>query len=154
MSENVPISKQSWSVSANLTLDTPGSEISRNSRLRIYYQERKYHILLGLLLGGGSSEEVEINLEPLVNGGMHGMVLVADLLRRQPLLERLVLRRRAVLVRPAQIQDIPASQPTVPEDEMQSIQSRMRWDSDYITQKAFFFSKNIFLMTKHVLPTC
>lgn len=126
MTENVPISNQSWSVSAHLTPNIPRSKISRNSRLCIHDQERKYYTLLSLLLGGGSSKEVKVNLEPLVDGGVNGMVLVTDLLWRQTLLDGLVLCSRAVLVCPTHKQDIPATQSTVPE----TVAHKIRLDYD------------------------
>lgn len=112
----MPSSNQSRPVSAYLTLDVPRSEISRNSRLCIYYQERQCYTLLCLLLGGGSSKEVKVNLEPLVDGGVNGMVLVTDLLWCQTLLYGFVLCSRAVLVRPTHKEDIPATQSTVPDE--------------------------------------
>lgn len=128
LTENVPISNQNWSVSAHVTPNIPRSKSSRNNRLCIYYQERKYYTLLCLLLGCGSSKEVKVNLEPLVDGGVNDMVLVTDLLWRQTLLYGLVLCSRAVLVCPAHKQDIPAAQSTVPETVMHKI----RLDYDQI----------------------
>jgi len=47
---------------------------------------------------------VKVDVEPAVDLGVQRKVLVADLLRRQTLLQRLRLRRRAVLVRAADVQ--------------------------------------------------
>lgn len=69
---------------------------------------------LRLLLCGGSAKEVKLNLEPLVNVGVDGVVLVADLLWCQALLSGLVLCGRAVLVRATHIQQVPASHAAVP----------------------------------------
>lgn len=69
---------------------------------------------LRLLLGGGSPEEVKVDLEPLVDAGVDGVVLVADLLRGQTLLSGLVLRGRPVLVGAAHEQQVPAAHAAVP----------------------------------------
>lgn len=69
--------------------------------------------LLRLLLRGGSSEKVKVDLEPLVDAGVNGVILVTDLLRGQTLLSGLVLRGRAVLVRAAHEQQVPAAQAAV-----------------------------------------
>lgn len=66
--------------------------------------------LLSLAFSGGATEEIKVNLEPLVDGGVDGVIFVADLLRRQTLLTGLVLRRRPVLICTADEQQIPASQ--------------------------------------------
>ncbi len=68
---------------------------------------------LGLLLGGGAPEEVEVDLEPPVDVGVDGVIFVADLLRRQTLLTSLVLRRRPVLIRTADEQQVPVAQTAV-----------------------------------------
>lgn len=70
--------------------------------------------LLGLLIRGGSTEKVKVDLEPLVDAGVNGVVLVADLLRGQTLLSGLVLRGRSVLVCAAHEQQVPAAQAAVP----------------------------------------
>lgn len=70
--------------------------------------------LLSLLLGGGPAEEVEVDLEPLVDAGVNGVILVADLLRGQALLPGLVLCGCAVLVRATHVQQVPASQAAIP----------------------------------------
>lgn len=69
--------------------------------------------LLRLLLRGGSPEKVKVDLEPLVDAGVNGVVLVADLLRGQTLLSGLVLRGRSVLVGAAHEQQVPAAQAAV-----------------------------------------
>lgn len=70
--------------------------------------------LLCLLLGSGSAKKVEANLEPLVDAGVNGVVLVADLLRCQTLLSGLVLCSCAVLICATHEQQVPASQTAVP----------------------------------------
>ena len=69
---------------------------------------------LGLLFGGCSPKVVEGDPEPLVDLGVDGVVLVDDLPRRHPLLQRLRLRLRPVLVRPADVQRVVAPQATEP----------------------------------------
>ena len=87
------------------------------------------HHLLCLLLRGGSAKEIKVDLEPLVDAGVDGVVLIADLLRCQVLLSGLVFRGRAVLVRPADEQQVPASQATVPGEDV-----RTQDASDDVTQ--------------------
>lgn len=70
--------------------------------------------LLGLSLSGGSAKEVKVDLEPLVDAGVDGIVLVADLLRCQALFPRLVLRGCPVLIRPADVEQIPAPLAAIP----------------------------------------
>lgn len=70
--------------------------------------------LLRLLLGGGSAKIVKVNLEPFVDAGVNGMILVADLLRGQTLLSGLVLRSCAVLICATHKQHVPISQAAVP----------------------------------------
>ena len=69
---------------------------------------RSLLLLLGdslcLLCGRRSAEVVEVDVEPLVDLGVQRVVLVADLLRRQSLFQRLRLGRRAVLVSAAHVQ--------------------------------------------------
>lgn len=81
---------------------------------------------LRLLLCGGSAKEVKLNLEPLVNVGVDGVVLVADLLWCQALLSGLVLCGRAVLVRATHIQQVPASHAAVPGGQKKK--NRNRWE--------------------------
>lgn len=66
--------------------------------------------LLRLLLCGGSSKEVKVNLEPFVDAGVNSVVLVTDLLGRQALLSSLVLGSCAVLIRATDKQHVPPSQ--------------------------------------------
>ena len=49
---------------------------------------------------------VKADVEPLVDLVMKLKVLVADLLRRKTFFERLGLRRRPVLIRPANVQRV------------------------------------------------
>lgn len=69
--------------------------------------------LLSLLFGSGSAKKVKVNLEPLVDAGVNGMVLVADLLGGQTFLSGLVLCCGAILVCATDIQHVPASQTAV-----------------------------------------
>ena len=69
---------------------------------------------LGLLFGGCSPKVVEGDSEPLVDLCVDGVVLVDDLPRRDALLQRLRLRLRPVLVRPADVQRVVAPQATEP----------------------------------------
>lgn len=69
--------------------------------------------LLCLFLSGGSAKKVKVNLEPFVDAGVNGMVLVADLLRCQTLLSGLVLCSCAVLISATHKKQVPASQTTV-----------------------------------------
>ena len=57
---------------------------------------------------------VEGDSEPLVDLCVDGVVLVDDLPRRDALLQRLRLRLRPVLVRPADVQRVVAAQATEP----------------------------------------
>ena len=47
---------------------------------------------LGLVARGRAAKHVEADVKPLVDGGVDGMVLVANLLARQPLFQRLAVR--------------------------------------------------------------
>lgn len=67
-------------------------------------------------MGGSSAEEVKVDLEPLVDIGVDGVVLVTDLLRGQPFLPRLVLGGRPVLIGPTDVQQIPAPLAAIPEE--------------------------------------
>lgn len=70
--------------------------------------------LLCLLLGCGSAKKVKVNLEPLVDVGVDGVVLVADLLWCQTLLSGLVLCSCAILICATYRQHVPASQTAIP----------------------------------------
>lgn len=70
--------------------------------------------LLCLFLRGGSAKKVKVNLEPFVDAGVNGVVLVADLLRGQTLLSGLVFRSCAVLVCATNKEQVPVSQTAVP----------------------------------------
>ena len=59
---------------------------------------------LGLIVGGGASEVVEADPEPLVDLLVEFEVFIADLARGETFLDGLRLRRRPVLVRPADVQ--------------------------------------------------
>lgn len=91
---------------------------SHNLRLHFYkwanYSLLPCFYLLRLLLGGGSAKKVKVNLEPLVDAGMNGMVLVADLLWCQTLLSGLVLCSCAILICTTYKQQVPASQTAIP----------------------------------------
>ena len=62
---------------------------------------------------------VEGDSEPLVDLCVDGVVLVDDLPRRHSLLQRLRLRLRPVLVRPADVQRVVAAQSTEPGKRIQ-----------------------------------
>lgn len=70
-------------------------------------------LLLRLPVGGGATEKVEVDLEPLVDGGVDGVIFIADLSRCQTLLTSLVFSCRSILICTADIQQIPASQTAV-----------------------------------------
>lgn len=64
---------------------------------------------LGLFGGRSTAEIVEFDVEPVVDLGVQLEVLIAQLLRRAALLQRLRLGRRAVFVRTANVQTVSAS---------------------------------------------
>mmetsp|Transcript_35423 Transcript_35423/g.67798 ORF Transcript_35423/g.67798 Transcript_35423/m.67798 type:complete len:299 (+) Transcript_35423:1976-2872(+) len=67
----------------------------------------------GLLGGGGAAELVELDVEPLIDALVDLVVLVANLPRRQALLQSLGLRSSAVLVRAANVNHVVPAAATV-----------------------------------------
>ena len=68
---------------------------------------------LGMHRHGGPAEPVECDGEPFVDVAVDGVVAVAQLPRRDPLLQRPGLGGGAVLVGPAHVQGLVAGQPAV-----------------------------------------
>ena len=67
---------------------------------------------LGLVLGGGPAEVIEADVEPLVNLGVEGVILVANLLGSQAFLESLGLRAGAIFICSADVKGIVIAEPT------------------------------------------
>ena len=57
--------------------------------LKHFIGKKKQKSILSLLLGSRTSEMIEIDVEPLVDALVNGVVLVTDLPRRQTLLNSL-----------------------------------------------------------------
>ena len=70
---------------------------------------------LSLLCCAGFPKVVELNVEPLVDLTVDGMVLGADLLGSKPLLQGFCLSGRSILVCATNIKDVVVAKPAVPE---------------------------------------
>ena len=67
-----------------------------------------------MLWCAGFAEVVKLDVEPLIDLAVDGMVLGADLLGGKPLLQRLRFSGRSILISATEVQNIVVAQPAVP----------------------------------------